>query len=53
MTKKTRTTMFTKPFRTAPLVADITDVRARMRVNRADSEATRDLDLRLPSFRIY
>ena len=45
--------MFHQPFRTAPLVADITDVRERMRVDRADGKAIRDLDLRLPSFRIY
>ncbi len=45
--------MFRQPFRTAPLVADITDVRTRMRVDRADSAMTRDLDLRLPSFKIY
>ncbi len=45
--------MFHQPFRTAPLVADITDVRTRMRVDRADSQLTRDLDLHLPSFRIH
>jgi hypothetical protein len=45
--------MFYKPFRTVPLVADITDVRARMRVDRADREIGRDLDLHLPAFRVY
>jgi hypothetical protein len=45
--------MFHDSFRTSPLVADISDVRARIRVDRADREFGRDLDLHLPAFRVY
>jgi hypothetical protein len=44
--------MFRDPIRTNPLVADITDVNLRLRVQRADSALFETSDLRLPNFHV-
>ena len=46
--------MFRDPIRTrtTPLVADITDVNLRLRVQRADSVLFETPDLRLPTFHV-
>lgn len=44
--------MFRDPIRTRPLVADISDVDLRLRINRADSALFRESNLRLPHLRV-
>ncbi len=44
--------MFRDPIRTAPLVADVTDVDLKLRINRADSALFRESNLRLPHLRV-
>jgi len=44
--------MFRDPIRTTPLVADITDVNLRLRIQRADSALFSTSDFRLPSLHI-
>lgn len=44
--------MFRDPFRTTPLVADISDVNLRLRVQRADSALFSSPELRLPNLLI-
>jgi hypothetical protein len=44
--------MFRDPIRTAPLVADVTDVYLRLRVQRADSTLFLSSDLRFPAVRV-
>jgi hypothetical protein len=45
--------MFRDPMRSTPLVADITDVNLRLRVQRADSALFANSDLRWPRFRVW
>jgi hypothetical protein len=44
--------MFRDPFRTTPLVADITDVNLRLRVQRADAALFSTSEYRLPNLQI-
>jgi hypothetical protein len=44
--------MFRDPLRTTPLVADISDVNLRLRVQRADSALFNVTELRLPNLHI-
>jgi hypothetical protein len=44
--------MFRDPIRSTPLVADISDVNLRLRVQRADSALFATTDLRLPTFHV-
>jgi hypothetical protein len=44
--------MFRDPLRTTPLVADITDVNLRLRVQRADSVLFNVSDVRLPNLQV-
>ncbi|MBV8154916.1 MAG: hypothetical protein JO029_02240 [Candidatus Eremiobacteraeota bacterium] len=44
--------MFRDPFRTTPLVADISDVNLRLRVQRADSALFSNSEYRLPNLQI-
>lgn len=44
--------MFRDPIRTAPLVADVTDVDLKLRINRADSALFLESNLRLPHLRV-
>jgi len=45
--------MFQDPIRSTPLVADITDVTLRLRVQRADSALFAASDMRLPHLRVW
>jgi hypothetical protein len=44
--------MFRDPIRSSPLVADITDVNLRLRVQRADSALFATSEMRLPQFHV-
>jgi len=44
--------MFTDPIRTAPLVADISDVDLRLKIRRADSALFNESTMRLPHLRV-
>lgn len=44
--------MFRDPLRSTPLVADITDINLRLRVQRADSALFSVSDVRLPNLHI-
>jgi hypothetical protein len=44
--------MFRDPFRTTPLVADISDINLKVRVQRADAALYSYTDLRLPNLQI-
>lgn len=45
--------MFRDPIRSTPLVADISDVNLRLRVQRADSALFQSPALRLPNFHVW
>ena len=44
--------MFRDPIRNAPLVADVSDVDLRLKINRADSALFLESNLRLPHLRV-